>query len=966
MSDIPVGQDTYQKYDLYREAYKRGLLPPDRARMWEEGEKRGLFGKPPVPPSGILQPGGAVKAPDTPPGPQPAPEGLAPPQAARPAQSVLGLAVNRASNIKGEMRLLQGYDPQVDYDTGTGWTDAVAMHRADNPAEKKTYLAKKYGPDNVFTDRGGRFVVRQDGKMMSPEGTGFINSFMGGTAGLYADAPMLAGATGGAMVGAPGGPLGAMAGAAAGSALGKAAIEGSKVLGGEFQKTLPETAQSVGMAGLYGGAGEGAGRLVSGLPGAAGRFFRDKIADVTPETRDLALSVERAGGRAPIRSVAPGLTSPAQKQSIATSLGMDFLENPNRAAVHGRLSDIVESSGMSQAERDAAIREILDPTARISSREAGQPILGDVRQHAAHLEADVDNMARDADRILTQQLGQLSAIPRRAPAGNLGEDIAAGIGQARQDFSRSMQNIYSRVDQATGGAEIVPTGAIKRGARGILQALPKDAQGNVIFGDPRVLKSIEQLRDIGPKMSLGDAQRIRSTLGEMGLFTDLTPGIAKRQFDDLRGSVNVAIKMAEQDPAAAPAVRMLRRADDLYSQGIRKYQDSTINQIVSQARTGMMPDPGAIADKVLQPKFTARAREIRNMVGPDVWRRVGSADWGNVMQAAKDPQTGRVTARKLATIIQQKDRDGLLDLTYGPRLAGDMRLYSRRLDARGGEIPAGALTPDNFSQAMQRLETAQLSKDAFLSNNYLSALSKPGEMADDAVNFVLRPGQETRLIEAQRFFGDASPQMTAIRQQGLKELLNSAIVRTDTGAGTTVVGDGIEKALRRWTPRQQEIMFPNGMAGDMRQLAKEINFMFPASGQDTAGSLISGFVKNMPLPARIPFLAYYGGMSWIFSQPKVIRVLATGLKPGPGKTATRETIRMIFREAGVGELPHPDETPEPGVMSPGKAAMTVMGRNYGLAPKGPAAASRPAFRPPRQEGATEQQQRDLRPSVGGP
>ena len=975
MSDLPA-ESGPSKIDLLGEAYRRGILPPDKVRLFEEGQKRGLF-KAPAQPAGGLQVGGAVASPGTTTGLGQAISGLTP------DVSKIGQGVaDKASRVRGDMRQLQGYEQQADYDTGTGWTDAVAMHRADNPAEKRAYLSKKYGPDNVFTDRGGRFLVRdQSGKVMSPEGTGFVNNFMSGVAGLYADAPIIAGATGGAMLGAPGGPAGAIAGAMLGGAAGKGAIELPKILTGDAQKTLGQSAEALGKAGLYSGVGEGAGRLVTGIPGAAGNLFRKYLTGTTPEARDLAASVERSGGVAPLRSVAPGLSSPIQKQDISSRLGADWLEDPNRAATHKRLSEIVESTGMGPAERDAAIKEILDPTARVSSRESGIPVMGDVRQHAAHLEADVENLSRDADRILTGQLGRLSAIPRRAPSGNLGEDIAAGIGEARRDFSRSMQNIYARVDQATGGAPIVPAGAVKREARRILQALPKDQAGEPIFGDPRVLKSIRQLRDMGPRMTLSDAQSIRSTLGEMGEFTDLTPGVEKRQFDDLRTSVNTAIKLAEADPAAAPAVRMLRRADDIYGQGIRKYEDATINQIVSQARTGMMPDPGAIADKVLQPRFTARAQEIRNMVGPDVWRRVASADFGNIMQAARDPQTGEVAARKLAALIRSKDQNGLLDLTYGPNLAQEMRLYSSRLDARGGKIPAGALNPDNFGQVMRRLEVAQTSRDAFMQQNYLSELANGGPSVDDAIGYVLRPGQEARLMEAQRFFGDTSPQMAAVRKQALKELLNSAITRTETGAGTQVVGDGIDQALRRWTPRQQEIMFPNGLADDMRRLAQEIRFMFPRRGDQIGGALIAGAVKNLPLPARIPAMAYYEGMGWIFSQPSVVRAIANGLQPGAKKAATREAIRMIFREAAVGELPHPNEEPEPGVMGPGQAAMTVLGRNYGLMQPTPAAPSRvpprgPTVTPPSPTPARrkmnsdgefiEPPPRDLRPSVGGP
>jgi hypothetical protein len=81
-----------------------------------------------------------------------------------------------------------------------------------------------------------------------------------------------------------------------------------------------------------------------------------------------------------------------------------------------------------------------------------------------------------------------------------------------------------------------------------------------------------------------------------------------------------------------------------------------------------------------------------------------------------------------------------------------------------------------------------------------------------------------------------------------------------------------------------------------------------------------------------------------------VRALSEGLKPGPGKAATRETIRMIFREAALGELPHPDEEPAPGVMSRRDATTAVMGRKQAPPPSG--SQLRPS--------------RDLRPSAAGP
>jgi hypothetical protein len=942
----------------------------------------------------------------------------------------LEIGSDLALNVQQDMRLLQGYDPSVDYDTGTGWNDAVSMYRADKPAEKQAYLANKYGAENVFTDRGGRFVVRgPEGKLQAVEGDAFNAALKQGGARLYADLPLYAGAAGGAIAGMPLGPGGAVSGAIAGGALGKGAIEATKTLAGEQRKTIPELAASIGLAGLYEGAGEAGGRLVTGLAPVAGRLFRERWAHVTPESRELANLTLRSGGRVPIGSVAPGLGPAALTEDVATRLGSNYTDIPNLRAVEERLGRFVDEAMPGQ--RAPAMAEILDPAAAVSSREAGVPILGGVRLHVAQLEGEVDNLARDADRMLTQQLSQLSAVSRRAPArvgGDLGLDLAGGLSQARADFSRAMERGYSQIDRlvtplekpqpqafgpnremtdealfgvpsANRGAPvptapvgIVPTPTMKRAAGRILDSLPKDDAGAPIFSDARVLRALNQLRNAPDKMPLGETQRIRTILGELGEFTDMMPGVAKRDFNDLRYAVNSSIQAAARDPAAGPAIRLLRKMDETYAEGIRKFGDAQINQLVAQAKTGIMPDPGVIADKVLAPGNLSRARTMREMVGPDVWKRVASADLDNMIGpggSAVDPQTGEVIARKFATLLAAKDKSGMLELTYGPGVARQMRLFGQRLDARGGKIPADALPLDNFGHNMRAMDVAMREREGFLSNNYLSELADPKKMPDDATDFVLQPGKEERLIQAQRFFGDDSPQMAAIRQQALKEVMHSAIVRNDSGSTITIAGPGIEKAMEKWTGPQQEIMFPNGLANDMKLLGQEIRFMFPRVGNAFAGGLAAGNIGTDALIHRIVPSATFTVPAWIMTRPSVTRVIANGLAPSrgrgeilsqarqdiaeqisdgripraigtallaarPTKAEMREVIRMLFRAEAAGQLPHPDEEPEPGVMSALGASGEMMQRSTG--PR--------VARPPILSGLRPA--RDLRPSVSGP
>ena len=138
------------------------------------------------------------------------------PEALRSAQESFSA---RTKALQEERRLKEGYEPGVDYDTGTGFTDAIQMKRMDNPAEKQGFLEGKYGKDNVFQDkRGEYFVQTPEGKRVSPEGTGFVKNML---AGIYAGGPEMLGGTLGGALGTGAGPLGTVGGAIVGGAAGQ-------------------------------------------------------------------------------------------------------------------------------------------------------------------------------------------------------------------------------------------------------------------------------------------------------------------------------------------------------------------------------------------------------------------------------------------------------------------------------------------------------------------------------------------------------------------------------------------------------------------------------------------------------------------------------------------------------------------------------------------------------------------------
>src|SRR5271166_338536 len=749
------------------EAYKRGLLPPEMKGAYEEALKRGLMG------------GTAATVKPSP----LSPEG-------EQARRREGMIHPQTENLPG------GQMPAVDYRGGTGFLDRMALKQADNDKERRLYLSQTYGDQNVFQDPAGTFYVRtKEGKLVAPGG-GDLGGGM--VSSLAAHAPEIVGGTIGAAIGG-------VPGAAVGTGLGKTLSEAGKVVGGRSATTLGEKAQAIGLEGVTEGAGQKAGEMFTGIPGFAGRLYRKFITGTTPEARELTGQTLRSGLTPPIISVAPSAKRLQWQQLYSQKIVGSFTEQKNLQAIESRMHDVLAKGGFSQPERVAVMGQILDPTTALSSREAGGVVQEEITRRVTEAEREITALGAQADQTLTQQLAGLSAITRRAPPGTLGADVATGIKQARKDFSTAMQKGYDRVNQLIGGQPVVPAGLIKREAAKIVESLPKDKDGNIIFGDPAVLRSLQQLRGLGAKITLSDAQKIRSTLADFGEVTNLTPGVNIRQFEQLRAAADSAIGQAGRDPVAAPAVNLLRQMDQRYGEGIRKFQDTTVNQMVKQAKGGIVPDPNKIAQQVLDPNFTARATEIKRMVGDRVWRRVAAADFQAMKTQATDPVTGELRVTTLARLIRDRDKNGLLEITYGPGLARDLRQYTQRLAVRDGRVPSTTLTPDSFQAVMANLEKRQTDLDTFMQKNYLSALAQPGRHYDDAVRYIVQPREEAKLMQAQRLFGDQSPAMEAIRKQALKELLKRATVPTESGANRTVSGDEIEKALSSFTARQQAI-----------------------------------------------------------------------------------------------------------------------------------------------------------------
>jgi hypothetical protein len=373
----------------------------------------------------------------------------------------------------------------------------------------------------------------------------------------------------------------------------------------------------------------------------------------------------------------------------------------------------------------------------------------------------------------------------------------------------------------------------------------------------------------------------------------------------LSDTVGYAIQAAGRDPAVAPAVKMLNAADKAYASGIKRFNDATVRRLVKNLESGLPPDPEEIARQIVQPGQEARVKEIRNMVGENVWKRVAGADYSRMMRAATDEQ-GQVDPMRLLAEIKQRRQ--LMSTVYGDNLSGKIEELARSLAVRDGKLPAEALAPGRIQQTLSALNQAQTEQNRFMKESYLALLGNPRRNPEQVYRWLVKPDNATALDEAVTTFGKDSPQIQGVRQAALKELLSTAKMNVADGKEAGALAG----ALSKYTAQQQALLFPNGMADDLNLLGKEVKFILRGDSDESKASFAAGAVLGMPLVARVPVQVGIGAMQILLSQPKVIRYLALGLRspPGPARQAARGMLENLLRYGAISPNDSTPRTPD--------------------------------------------------------
>jgi hypothetical protein len=829
----------------------------------------------------------------------------------------------KEATISEEVARRMGMDTDVDYVHGIDFLKQATLKRADNPEEAKAVMEYFFGKGNYGQDKGGRWWGVVNGKKVAA-----FNPFGSElAAGAVGTAPVTAGAIGGGLIGTEFGPGGSVVGAGGGAAFGKAVDEAFKAAQGLFKKSAGEEAGTLARTAVENAAFEAGGQLVGHALSSIGSVVKKGLGKATPEgvgmtekmlageggpmERRWLTSYPKGAARPPLVSAAPGAKILHYDQQLRNLIKGNPQEARNVLYIQGQIKQMLQNEGIPEQEISTMMEEVSDTSAAISSRAAGESAVNAVVQHH-------ESLAKAADQSLAvakQELGRtdklMRALGSTAP-GDLATTVSGELQASRRAFGQRMNAVYDNIDRVVGGASVIPTFLLKRSIAPIVKSLPPERL-------PTIFKEISELP---PNVSIKQMQRYRTRLRELadgGLTPDIDNHLmadaaraADASFDktmfanapDTRPMLQILKNVFGELPSEK-AVRLLRDADNMYREGIAKYKDATINKIVQQAKSGIPVNPEVVANQIVDLGSVERTKTILSLLTPESRRAVAAADMKNIIgDAARktDPSGAGKIIEGDALLKTLDERGALLDAVYGPvygqKFVGTIKEQAKRLAAIDGKIEVSALTPGRETLAIEDAIQSTQAIDDFVAKNPVAALRRGSPKdVDRAVRFIVQPGNEAKLEAAINFYGPQSDVVSNIRRYVLKDVLSKAMVELPTTA-RTIGGTGMDEALKKFTPRQQELLFPDGLLEDMKTVAKEARFLFPWDEKDIGASMAAANVKGyapFKISATLAWIkrAFFG---WLADREVTIRLLSTGLRSdGPAKMYAQQALKVLGR-----------------------------------------------------------------------
>ena len=497
------------------------------------------------------------------------------------------------------------YEEQgVDYNQGLqdiGNFSRFGYGRMDTDQERANYLTKSVGKDGFRKDPLGRFILTETGRKnlgmgkgpevsIDEEGLswGDLKEFMG-----QAAVPAAAG-IGAALTFSGVGTIPGILIAGAAGAAGKALDEGIESAQGLQDQSFGDVMRDSAYEGVFSMAGEGVGRglskvfgrIIKGPGGAENEVLRKQARDLI--ARDFKPTIG-------------GATSEQFRPILNRMQALYENVFPNRKAATQNLDLIVKELRDLRIVDDGAIDDLSDAVRK------------DMGKLYATADEDLLAAQKNLDVTTKEYMGQVMAGLRKD--GIVPKDLAQVLQLRKRMFDEQTDSLYSKATKVLRGQAIIPTAGIKKE----LNRLVTDSAADI--GNTKFAKMVSDLPEFA---TVQDVSRIRTALADASYSPSLVADVNVGALGALRSSITSALDGAEISlaravgmPAAdgakivgpkdftasfqemSDALGLLRRTNNLYRAGMKRFDNVVTQSIMKQAQMGQL-NKKFIFDQIIQ------------------------------------------------------------------------------------------------------------------------------------------------------------------------------------------------------------------------------------------------------------------------------------------------------------------------------------------------------------------------------
>ena len=512
-------------------------------------------------------------------------------------------------------------EPGVDYSTGLDSVDGFSrlqFGRMETPEEKAAYLESSVGPGGYRTDALGRFILTEQGRQtlglgegkelaIDEEGLSFgdVKEFFG-----QSGVPIATG-LGAALITSGIGIIPGTLITAAAAGTGKLLDEAVEYAEGFQRQSLNDIARDSAMEAVFAGTGEVIGR---GLSGLFGRMIKGPGGAENEAVRAQAREMINRG----LRPTVAGATSEEFRPVLNRLQAVYEGVFPNQAAAQNNLDILLNELRTVGGVTGKQVEDLGEVVQRdITSFYGTQDDL------LALAQKTLDDAVEKEISAVIKPLKQGQDVPQ-----SLVEDIMA----RKSLFDEDLDKLYTRsTDILKGGNNIVPTAGIKRELEELIATSPAD------IGNTKFARQVQSLSEYATPLEIN---RLRKALTDASYNPELVGGVQQGALGALKGAVNNSMIDAEfalqrglntlneqfgtgtasnvsrtlnsivkpgsaQETVALTVgqlkdgLSLLRKSNQLYRQGVTRFDNVVVQDILKQARKGQL-NTRFIFDKVVQ------------------------------------------------------------------------------------------------------------------------------------------------------------------------------------------------------------------------------------------------------------------------------------------------------------------------------------------------------------------------------